>query len=203
MSRSRDRLGARAAGSTTTGSCARSNGFTRRRSRRRIFQGFANPERLARINESLGKRPYRGLIVVCPFTPDILAGDRPFKAAEPLARFLVDDLLPRVRRETPALQSSSATGVDGVSLGGRASLLVGLSRAKAFGSVAGLQAAFDSADADELARRAESAVAENPRLALRLLTSYEDYFLVANRNISKAFERAGVKHELLDDPGTA
>jgi iron(III)-salmochelin esterase len=165
------------------------------------FQGFANSDRLSRINESLRKRPYRGLIVVCPFTPDILAGDRPFKAAEPLARFLVDDLLPRVRRETPAAQSSSATGVDGVSLGGRAALLVGLSRAKAFGAVATLQAAFDSADAFELTRRAESAIAENPRLVVRLLTSYEDYFLLANRNISKAFERAGVKHELLVIPG--
>ena len=165
------------------------------------LQGFADPARLSRINESLAKRPYRGLIVVCPFTPDILAGDKPFKAAEPLASFLVDELLPRVRRETPALQSSSATGVDGVSLGGRASLLVGLSRAKAFGAVAALQAAFDSADADELARRAESAISQNPRLALRLLTSYEDYFLVANRNISKAFARSGIKHELLVIPG--
>jgi enterochelin esterase-like enzyme len=167
----------------------------------RDFQGFADPERLLRINESLRQRPYRGLIVVCPFTPDILAGDRPFNAAEPLGRFLVDDLLPRVRRETPALPSSSATGVDGVSLGGRAALLVGLSRAKAFGAVAGLQAAFDSADADELARRAQNAIAENPRLLLRLLTSDRDYFLLANRNISKAFDRSGIKHELLVIPG--
>src|SRR5262249_7307384 len=92
-------------------------------------------------------------------------------------------------------------GLDGVSLGGRASLLVGLSRAKSFGSVATLQAAFDSADALELTRWAEAAVAENPRLVLRLLTSYEGYFLMAHRNISKAFERAGVKHELIVIPG--
>ncbi len=165
------------------------------------FQGFADAERLALINRSLGERPYRGLIVVCPYTPDILAGDRPFAAAEPLARFLVDELLPRVRRETPAAQTSAAAGVDGVSLGGRASLLVGLSRAKAFGAVAALQAAFDSADAPELARRAREAVTANPKLSLRLLTSEDDYFLVANRNISKAFDDAGVKHELLEIPG--
>jgi iron(III)-salmochelin esterase len=165
------------------------------------FQGFADAERLTLINRSLSERPYRGLIVVCPYTPDILAGDRPFAAAEPLARFLVDELLPRVRRETPAAQTSAATGVDGVSLGGRASLLVGLSRANAFGAVAALQAAFDSADAAELARRAREAVAKNPKLSLRLLTSEDDYFLVANRNISKAFDDAGVKHELLEIPG--
>jgi enterochelin esterase-like enzyme len=165
------------------------------------FQGFADPERLAQINRSLAERPYRGVIVVCPYTPDILAGDRPFNAAEPLTRFLVDELLPRVRRETPAAQASGATGIDGVSLGGRAALLVGLSRATAFGAVSTLQAAFDSADAAELARRAKQAVAANPKLVLRLLTSEDDYFLVANRNISKAFDDAAVKHELLEIPG--
>jgi hypothetical protein len=165
------------------------------------FHGFSDDERLSRLNESLKQKPYRGLIVVCPFTPDILAGDRPFDAARPLAAFLVDELLPRVYRETPALGTPSATGIDGVSLGGRASLLVGFDRPKAFGAIATLQAAFDSADAPELGRRAVHALAENPKVHLRLLTSDGDYFLRANRSISQAFQAASVSHELVIVPG--
>jgi enterochelin esterase-like enzyme len=149
----------------------------------------------------LGERPYRGLVVVCPYTPDILAGDRPFRAAAPLAKFLVDELLPRVKRETPAVGSAETTAIDGVSLGGRAALLVGLERPTAFRVVAGLQAAFDSADAPELARRARDARQANPSLVFRLLTSEGDYFLNANRAISRAFAAAGVPHALTVIPG--
>jgi len=165
------------------------------------LEKLGNEERLEHINASLTKRPYRGLIVVCPYTPDILAGDKPFSAAEPLTRFLVDELLPRVFRETPALGNSESTGLDGVSLGGRASLLVGLERPEKFGAVAALQAAFDSADAPELVRRAKAARSKNPKLALRLLTSDGDFFLGSTKNISKAFTDAGVEHDLVVIPG--
>jgi iron(III)-salmochelin esterase len=159
------------------------------------------PDRIARMNAALAERPYGGMIVVCPYTPDILAGDRPFSAARPLADFFIDQLLPRVRSETPAIGSPESTGIDGVSLGGRAALLVGLERSTEFGVVAGLQAAFDSADAAELARRASSARDKNPKLVIRLLTSERDYFLNANRAISRAMSRAGVPHVLAVIPG--
>lgn len=165
------------------------------------MEGLADPKRLARINESLAKTPYRGLIVVCPYTPDILQGDKPFSAATPLTRFLVDELIPRVKKETPALDSPKAFGVDGVSLGGRASLLVGLERPEAFGAVAGLQAAFDSADAPELARRGKRAKEKNADLRFRFLTTNDDYFVGANKAIAREFTAAGVDNQLLVIPG--
>jgi enterochelin esterase-like enzyme len=109
--------------------------------------------------------------------------------------------LPRVKRETPALGSAESTAIDGVSLGGRAALLVGLERPQSFRVVAGLQAAFDSADAPELARRAKDARAANPALVIRLLTSEGDYFLNANRAISRALTSAAVPHVLTVIPG--
>jgi iron(III)-salmochelin esterase len=162
---------------------------------------LADPIRLQRLNEALAQKPYRGLIVVCPYTPDILAGDRPFSAARGLSEFLVDVLLPRVYEETPALGTRASTGIDGVSLGGRAALLVGLERPTAFGVVAGLQPAFDSADAPELGRRAEAARRANPSLVLRLLTSDGDYFLQPTQAIAREWRRLGVMHELLVVPG--
>lgn len=159
---------------------------------REDFKSFVTPQRLEQLNTALAQRPYRGLVVVCPYTPDMLAGDDPLSKAEPLARLLVDELLPRVYRDTPALGTARATGIDGVSLGGRAAWSVGLLRPEAFGAVAGLQAAFDVKDAPGLAERARQARQRNPELSLRLLTSEHDYFLAADSAIARAVRAAGV-----------
>jgi hypothetical protein len=164
---------------------------------RRDFLGMVATDRLGQINANLASRPYAGLVVVCPYTPDRLAGDAPFDRAEPLATFLVDEVLPRVRRETPALAEPRRTGIDGVSLGGRASLLVGLLRPEAFGVVATLQPAFDERETRELAARAGRAVREHPELRFRLVTSSRDYYLASTRSLARAFRTAGVEPNLL------
>jgi len=166
------------------------------------FGGMSVAARLERINRTLAKQPYRGLIVVCPYTPDILAGDRPFYAAKPLSHFVVDELLPRVYRETPALGTQASTGIDGVSLGGRASLLVGFMRPDAFHVVASLQAAFDAAEAPALVQVADKARRQNPELVIRLLTSSHDFFREDNYEIAREMTRAGIPHELLEVRGT-
>jgi hypothetical protein len=166
------------------------------------FEGFVTSERLCAINLELARQPYRGLILVCPYLPDVLKGAEAFRQAEPLARFVVDVLLPRVREKTPAQPQAAATGVDGVSLGGRAALLVGLTRPRAFGSVGALQAAIDERELSRFAQLAARARLDNPDLSLRLLTSDEDYFLQVNRDLSRALSRAGVAHRLETVVGT-
>jgi len=102
------------------------------------FEGFVEPARLAALNAALAQKPYGGLIVACPYVPDMLGGDDPFAVAPPLAHFLVDMLIPRLYAETPALGTPASTGIDGVSLGGRAAVSVGLLRPESFGAVASL-----------------------------------------------------------------
>ncbi len=166
------------------------------------FEGFVSTERLARLNSGLIAQPYEGLIVVCPFLPDVLKGEKAFREAEPLTRFVVDVLLPRVYAKTPALGTAESTGIDGVSLGGRAALLVGLSRPMAFHSVSGLQAALDEKELGRLSDWAVQALQQNPRLELRLLTSDEDYFREVNQHFSKRLSAKGVRHELTEVIGT-
>ncbi len=165
------------------------------------FEGFVEEPRLARVNAELTKQPYRGMVVLCAYTPDVLTGERPFERARPYARFLSDTVLPRARKELPILPEASATGIDGVSLGGRVALLSGLYHPRSFGAVAGLQAAFDSADAPRLKDMALSAMRDNPSLRLRLLTSSGDYFVEANRAISRTWQQFGVPHQFLLVPG--
>jgi hypothetical protein len=165
------------------------------------LEGFADPERLAKLNAALEKEPYRGLIVVNSYTPDMLRGEEPFSKIPPLAQFVVGELLPRAYRETPALGTAQTTGVDGISLGGRAAMAIGLRHPESFASVGGLQPAFDLDNAGAVAQRALLARQKNPALSFRLLTSEGDYFLASTRAISSAMRQAGVPNTLVVIPG--
>ncbi len=165
------------------------------------FEGIVEPKRLNLINAALQSQPYRGLVVLCPYTPDILAGERPFEKAQPYARFLADTLIPRAKKELPVIDKPESIGIDGVSLGGRLSLLSGLYRPEAFGVIATLQAAFDSSDAPRLAALGAAAKQKNPKLIFRFLTSDGDYFLAANHAIDQAYTASRIAHEFLVVPG--
>jgi enterochelin esterase-like enzyme len=166
------------------------------------FEQFVTAPRLAELNQRLAEQPYQGLIVVCPFLPDVLKGNQAFSQAEPLARFVVEVLLPRVVKHTPAQAGASSVGIDGVSLGGRAALLVGLSRPRAFGVVGALQAAIDEKEIPRLVEMVSRARRDNPSLNLRLLTSDEDYFLDVNRQLSLALKLRGEAHQWNQVVGT-
>ncbi|HEX3776808.1 MAG TPA: esterase [Polyangiaceae bacterium] len=165
------------------------------------LRGFVDEARLTRLNESLEKQPYQGLIVVCPYTPDILPADEPLDKAEGLARFVVDTVLPRAYRETPAIGTPQTTGIDGVSLGGRAALGIGLLRPKSFAVVASLQAAIRVDNSDDILRRAREAKLQKPDLFVRLLTSSDDYFITANTTLAQNLQNAGIRTELVNVPG--
>jgi len=158
------------------------------------FETYVSAARLEQINAALRAQPYAGLIVVCPYLPDVLQRDAAWAAGTALADFIADTLLPRVYAKTPALGTAASTGVDGVSLGGRASLLVGFARPLAFGSVGALQAALDASEVQRFAELGARALAQNPRLALRVLTSDEDYFRSQNQALSAALSERGVAH---------
>ncbi|RYZ03015.1 MAG: esterase [Myxococcales bacterium] len=165
------------------------------------LQGFVDEARLAKLNAALAEHPYRGLVIVNSYTPDMLRGDEPFTKVPPLAKFAVEELLGRAARETPAIGTPQTTGVDGISLGGRAALAIGLRNPEAFASVGGLQPAFDLENAGPVATRAAQARQKNPGLSFRLLTSDGDYFLAATKAMSAAMKAAGVPHTLVVIPG--
>jgi enterochelin esterase-like enzyme len=163
------------------------------------FKGFVTDSRLKEHNARLQRQPYRPLIIVMPYLPDALKRVEVFDNGAALATLIVDRVLPRVYSETPA--RVGATGVDGVSLGGRASLLVGLSRPRAFAVVGAMQAALDDSELDAFAALGEQAHRANPRLELRLLTTRDDPFLDVNTELHARLERRAVPSELRVVPG--
>ena len=163
------------------------------------YEGLVERPHLVDTNARLARQPFAGVIVVCPWLPDV----RPAATGDvaPYARFLLDVLLPRVRSETPALPSPESTGIDGVSLGGVTALRIGLTCPDAFGAVGGIQPALADGQTSEWTALALAARARRPGMRLRLMTSLEDYFREAVYGVSRAWTAAGVVHDFSDLPG--
>lgn len=163
------------------------------------LEGFVDPKRLADLNAGLAANPFRGLVVVCPYLPDVdLRKPAPIKD---YGRYLLETVMPRVRRELPVSPLPAATGIDGVSLGGAVALRVGLGNPDAFGAVGSLQAALGEDQVAEFTDLAKAARAKNAALKLRLLTSKEDYFRGAISHTSTSWRAAGIDHDYADVPG--
>jgi hypothetical protein len=163
------------------------------------FEGLVEEEHLAEQNRALGQQPFRPLIVVCPYSPDVNLLD-PAEVTR-YGRALVEDVVPRVAKELPALPAPASTGIDGVSLGGALALRIGLGSPNVFGVVGALQPALYEWQASEMTELARSARQKNPALKLRLTTSERDGFRRAVTRTSEAWTAAGITHDFAIRPG--
>ncbi len=162
------------------------------------LQDMFSGARLDRLNASLSASPYKGLSVACPATP-VLA-DRSVEGVKGFSRFVLETLLPRARQESGSTADRAATGIDGVSMGGRIALFVGLTHPEIFGAVGALQPAINIDEAPLISELARAAMAR-ANVLLRLVSSDADPFLPAIRAASERLARDGVVHEFLVVPG--
>jgi hypothetical protein len=163
------------------------------------FEGFVAPQRLADHNARLARQAYRGLVVVCPYLPDLDL--RSPLALRDYANYLKHTVLPRARRELPVFPGRASTGIDGVSLGGIVALRAGLAHPEEYACVGSLQAAIDDPWIPELVEAVRAARSREPSLRLRLLTSDRDYFRRVITAASQALRAASLEHEYLLVPG--
>jgi iron(III)-salmochelin esterase len=163
------------------------------------FQELITPQRLRTINLSFREQAFGGLIVVCPYLPDLDL--RKPKLLTDYGRYLTEVLLPSVHARAPSLSGARSTGIDGVSLGGAAALHIGFERPDLFGCVGGIQPAIQLGDAPVWATRAKNAKARNAAQKLRLLTSQKDYFRDGIYGLSAELKKLAHVHDLLDSPG--
>ena len=139
------------------------------------YEGLAEPARMAETNAALGASvPSAVSSSSCPWLPDV--HNACHADISPRTRFVLEVLLPRVRRETPALATPEATGIDGVSLGGVLALRIGLSYPEVFGAVGRHPAGVRRRAGRRVDGAGAGARARRPGMRLRLLTSHDDYF---------------------------
>jgi iron(III)-salmochelin esterase len=164
------------------------------------YGGLVREAHLAHVNAGLRARPFGGLMVVTPYTPDVGSERLGSERMRALGDWLAGPLLESVRREFPgAARTREATGIDGVSLGGRVSLEVGFAHPEAFGAVGALQPAILEHETALAERALEASRLHTQRI--RLLTSDEDHYLTATRRLSSGLRERQLTHTLTVVPG--
>ena len=161
--------------------------------RAEAFLGFVDADRFGRLRRDLAARPYRGLVVVAPFTPDVLDADAG-TLQHAFDAWVVSELVPRARRELPVLREREATGIDGVSLGGLHALEIGLAHPETFGVVGALQPAVRNRVDRVLARYSPSA--SRPVQRVRLVTSHDDVYRRDVTALDVAMRARGIEHDV-------
>lgn len=162
------------------------------------FRGLVTDTRLEVINQHLAIAPFEGLALACPYTPDL--ADRSLDGSRPFARFVTERLVARATERLGGAIEREGVGIDGVSMGGRLALLVGLAHPEVFGSVGALQPAIRAEEAGMIADLAYRAMAKGP-LRLLLASSKDDPFLPAVRALREALGIRGLPHRFIVSPG--
>ena len=164
------------------------------------YEGLAEPARMADANAALARRPFGGLVVVCPWLPDVRSGVhgrrhsvRPLPARRRSCRAFAARR-PRSRR--PRRPEST-----GCRWAASSRLRIGLTYPEAFGAVGGIQPAFGDGQNSEWTALAQEARARRPGQRLRLLTSHDDYFHDVVVGVDRAWSAAGIAHEFADVVG--
>ena len=157
------------------------------------FLGHVDPARFATLRRDLAARPYQGVVVLCPFTPDVLDADAGVLQRS-FDRWVVGPLLERARRELPVLPGRDATGIDGVSLGGLHALEIGFAHPETFGVVGALQPALHGRVGRVMTRWSQ--VASRPSQRVRLVTSHDDIYRRDVAALSEAMRAVGVPHDV-------
>jgi len=165
-------------------------------------RGDWTDERLSDVNTHLAARPFRGMVIACPFTPNVgkLRMGRG-AALEAYTQWLTDVVIPRARAEAPVESGAKHTYLDGCSLGGYVGLEVFLRRPDFFGAWGGVQSAFGVHRVTSYAERLEQALGKVGPRPLHLLTSTADPFRKAQEALSQALTQRGIPNDLRVSPG--
>ncbi len=165
------------------------------------FGGLVRATRLTQINRELSRRPFRGLIVLTPRTPNLLSEPVGAPRIAAYADWIVHSVLGAARGALPVAEDRAGTGIDGVSLGGRLALEIGWLRQDVFGAVGALQPAIRGQES-ALARAAVAGHRRGQAQATRIVTSDGDPGLPAARALFALLGRAHIASSLTTTPGT-
>ncbi|MCU0691399.1 MAG: hypothetical protein MUF54_08355 [Polyangiaceae bacterium] len=163
-------------------------------------QRFLSDERAAQINSDLSTHRFQGMILVCPYTPNVYRMNTN-RALDEYAAWLGDVVLPEVRKRTPASPEPRHAGISGCSLGGFVSYQVFLRRPELFFSCGGVQAAIGNGSARSYAAKFEQVVRAQGLRRFHIETSSGDPYQKANTQLARALQDRGLDATLCVPPG--
>ncbi|HZO12027.1 MAG TPA: hypothetical protein VFB62_02175 [Polyangiaceae bacterium] len=158
-------------------------------------------QRLAEINASLSKRPFRGLAIACPYTPNVSKAPSRQAALDEYADWIVGTVIPRARSEARILAGSAHVYLDGCSMGGYVGIEVFLRKPTHFGAWGTLQGALGDSRIQGYADELADVIERHGKRHIHVETSKGDVFRRLNEQFSKMLTRAGVAHDFVMPPG--
>ncbi len=168
----------------------------------RSRRGDLPNDRIAAINQDLAARPFAGIAVACPFTPNPSRAPDRGAHLDAYTRWLVEVVATRARAQLPFLRSGpSGLFLAGCSMGGAVALDVALRARGAFGALSIVQSAHGAHRNEELAATLLTAGPAGRALPTQVLTSQGDPFRERNEALARALARRAVPHELRVLPG--
>ncbi|HTV20630.1 MAG TPA: hypothetical protein VMG12_18230, partial [Polyangiaceae bacterium] len=134
---------------------------------------YIEPEQLAAIHERLQKKPFTGLCVICPVTPNARRAKKPEAVLDRYSEWIEHTLLPAVRDAAP-LDTERGLGVDGCSMGGYVAAEVFVRKPHLFRSFGVVQPAVGEYRVARYARHLANAMQRHSLLGIHLQTSTRD-----------------------------
>jgi pimeloyl-ACP methyl ester carboxylesterase len=163
--------------------------------------------RLAELNASLAARPFRGLAIACPYTPNVVKLPDPAAALDAYAGWVADVVVPRARSEAPVFTDAAHTSLDGVSLGGYLGLEVFVRRPDVFGALGLVQSAMSPLKVPVYAEKiaaihAAALSAGRPPPTFHIETTHADPMHDLNLAFANELTRRGVANDFVALPGS-
>lgn len=154
------------------------------------FQGLVKDDALARYNAVLAKEPYRGVILVCPYPPNLNRGIRQLDKYE---RFWFDELMPHVDAN---LRTTGQWGLGGISLGGLTAKHVGFKYPEKFAAISSQQASVKRSR-PRLVRMAKEKLEALKATRVNIATSHRDGYRDALRQFHEDLDGVGLPHRFV------
>lgn len=157
------------------------------------------PDRASALTAELGGHPFEGLVLVCPFTPNVWSFKSPETALDALTTFVTGALLDRIAREVTA-SDPTRVGVDGCSLGGFVALEVFARRPDRFATAGVVQPAIAARSIERYADALAGAAGKTLR-GVHVESSKADPFLGVSEKLARALGDRHVANEFIAPKG--
>lgn len=161
---------------------------------------FMPAPRLEALNAQLSKRPFAGLVLICPTTPNPHTSPAREQLLDDYAEWIERALLPHVAKVAPAAHITSL-GVDGCSLGGYVAAELVIRKPHLFKTFGVVQPAFGEFRVPRFAERLAAVAAQPGFAGIHLQTSSEDPYRGTTEAFSRELYRLHTPHDLELLPG--
>ncbi len=158
-------------------------------------------KRLAEVNQMLSGQPFKGLCIVCPYTPNVYKARSRKQTFDRYTHWLTQQVIPYVRKHAFVYQDARHTYLDGCSLGGYVGIEVFLRAPEQFCAWGAVQGALGAHRINGYAERLANIVKKHGKRFIHLETSSADPFRTLNENLSNQLTKRGIEHDFVMPPG--